>query len=325
MKKAWSFVGAGALLGVGVLGSPVLAGPNNLVRPVGDPRPNLSLHGADAFSIGGGGAAAQENGGAAPTAAADGGYALSGPYFLRSADPEPLGEAELKFVYGYTNNGDDDDETDEHEIEFVLEWGMAQNVEFILEVPFQIGDGRVDGNGDITALGFHVRHWEENGWLPAFATRHLVRLPTGYHSDGVDYTGRGLLTWTLAPNAWRLHFNPFLTSKNGNFDDEDEDWWSWDGDDEGGEQRHFLWGAAIGFDFQLTDNMVFIVDYQNLSSESEGHRNQHVLELGGEWEFAEHQKLGWQTEFGIDGDEAGADFGARLSYILEICLPGLGG
>jgi len=319
MKKAWSFVGTGVLFGVGVLGSPASAGPNGLVQPARDGAPKLSLRSGDAFSATGGGLFAQDNGGGAPVAVEEG-HDLTGPYFLRSADPEPLGEAELKFIYGFKSQAD---ESDEHEFELVFEWGFAKNLEFILEWPVQLGDGRVEGNGDIEEFGLHIRHWEESGLLPAFATRHLIRIPTGYHSDGVDYTARGLFTWTLAPNAWRLHFNPFLTSKNGNFDDENDDDW-WFGNEEG-EERHFLWGAAIGFDWQLTDNMVLIMDYQNLSSADEGVRNQHALELGGEWEFAEHQKLGWQTEFGLDGDDHGTDFGARLSYILELGLPGLGG
>lgn len=231
---------------------------------------------------------------------------LVGPYFLRSADPEPPGELELKFIYGYETSADES----EHEFEFVLEWGMAENHEFILEVPVTIGDGRIEGNGDITEFGFHTRFWEESDWLPAFAMRNLIRIPSGYHSDGVDYLGRGLFTKTFIPDTLRAHFNPFLKSVNGNLE-------------EG--ERHFQWGAAVGVDYRVNDDLVLIADYQNRSSELVGNRNDHILELGGDWEFAEDQTLGFSTTFGLDGDESGADWSFRISYIIELDAPRLDG
>jgi len=229
------------------------------------------------------------------------GWTLDGPYFLRSADPLEPGELELKFIYGYEKEENDE----EHEIEFVVEWGMMEDIEFILEIPVEVGDGRVEGNGDITQLGLHIRHWNEDGWMPAFATRHLVRIPTGYRSDGVDYLARGLLTKTLIPDQMRLHLNPWLKSVNGNMEEGD---------------RHFLWGVAIGLDYRANDDLLFIVDYHNRVSEETGSRNQHSIELGADWEFAENNLLAFQTEFEIDGDESGPDFSARISYILEMDL-----
>lgn len=233
------------------------------------------------------------------------GWVLSGPYFLRSADPEEPGELELKFIYGF-ELGDADEE--EHEFEFVLEWGMAQNWEFIFEVPVELGEGKVEGNGDIGVLGFHTKFWDEDGWMPAFAMRNLVRLPTGYHSDGVDYTARGLFTKTLIPGSMRLHFNPFMTSVNGNLEE--------------GERR-FQWGAAIGVGYRMNDDLLLIADYQVRSSEEEGSRNNHTLELGADWTFAPHQKLAFETEFELDGDGNGSNWGAHISYIFSIDAPRL--
>jgi hypothetical protein len=227
------------------------------------------------------------------------GWTLDGPYFLRSADPLEAGELEFKFIYGYEKEEDEE----EHEIEFVVEWGMMEDIEFILEMPIEVGEGRVEGNGDITQLGFHIRHWEEDGWMPAFATRHLFRIPTGYRSDGVDYLARGLFTKTLIADQLRLHLNPWLKSVNGNMEEGD---------------RHFLWGVAIGCDYRVNDDLLFILDYHNRVSEEEGYRNHHSIELGADWEFAENNLLAFQTEFEIDGDESGPDFSARISYILEL-------
>jgi len=235
---------------------------------------------------------AQNGGGEAET-----GYTLSGPYYLRSADPEETGEMEFKFIYSY---GHEADEEEEHEFEFEFEWGIAENWEFIFEVPFIVGNGEVEGNGDAT-LGLHTRLWNEDGWIPAFAVRNMFRIPTGYHGQDWDYTLRGLFTWTLN-DAWRLHFNPYLATNN------DAD----DGD------RNFLYGGAIGFDWRYSDDLILIADYQYRRSMEKEDDENHVIELGADWEFADDQMLGFGLTFGVEGDDGCEDFGISLSYILEI-------
>ena len=268
---------------VGMLVFPVLA--------AGDTGTSLSLRGMGEelglrFQDGGGG-----GGGVDMT--------LTGPYFLRSADSEEVGEIELKFIYGFEK----EDDGEGHEFEFVLEWGVTEDIEFILEIPFVLSDGKVEGNGDLAEFGFHLNHFDEVGGHPAVATRHLIRIPTGYHSDGIDYYGRALFTWTLVPDSMRLHLNPFLKSINGNLEED---------------TRRFQWGAAIGIDYWATDNLRLVADYKNFSSESYGVGNQHSIELGADWEIADGQTIGLQTEFGIDGDDEGADFGFRIAYIADI-------
>lgn len=277
------------------------------------PDASLSLRGTYAFADGAAShrsiqaatAAGSQESTTVTTSEEDEGWTLDGPYFLRSADPLEAGELELKFIYGFETSSD---EGDEHEVEFVLEWGMIEDIEFILEVPVTLGEGKVEGNGDIAEFGFHTRFWRESGWVPAFAMRNLIRIPTGYESDGVDYIGRGLLTKTIVPDTMRLHFNPFLKSINGNLEED---------------TRRFQWGAVIGVDYRVSDDLVLIADYQNRSSEEEGVRNQHGLELGADWEFAPEQILAFQTEFGLDGDSHGTDFGFRISYIIELPAPRL--
>ena len=268
---------------VGMLAFPVLA--------AGDIGTSLSLRGMGEelglrFQEGGGGGG-------------DVDMTLSGPYFLRSADPEEAGEIELKFIYGFEKL----DDGEGHEFELELEWGLTEDLEFILSVPFVLGEGEVEGNGDITEFGFHVRHHGEANGHPAVATRHLIRIPTGHESDGIDYTGRALFTWTLVSDSLRLHLNPFLKSINGNLEED---------------TRRFQWGAAIGIDYWATDNLRLVADYKNFSSESYGVGNQHSIELGADWEIGEGRTIGLQTEFGIDGDDYGADFGVRIAYIAEI-------
>lgn len=177
-----------------------------------------------------------------------------------------------------------------------------ENHELIFEVPFQIGDGRVDGNGDLT-VGWHWRLWDEQDWIPAFALRNFVRIPTGIGSSGVDYEIRGLLTHTLIPGSTRLHLNLFAKSVNG---DNEED------------AEPFQYGAAIGVDHRLSDHLLFITDYIYHSEETEDAvRANHAAEFGLDWEFAEHQKLGVSFLVGLDGDDDGPGYGAEISYMIS--------
>ncbi|MCB0074673.1 MAG: hypothetical protein KDE20_24575, partial [Caldilineaceae bacterium] len=211
---------------------------------------------------------------------------LAGPYEMRSADPEEYGVLEVKNIFGWsTTRG----ESDEFEYEFEVEWGCAENHELIFEVPVELGDGRVDGNGD-AEFGWHWRLWKEQDWLPAFAMRNFVRVPTGIESSGVDYEWIGLITKSIIPGALRFDANPYIKSVNG---DNEED------------ARHFLWGARVGLDWQVHPGLVLVALYRYEAGELEGTRDNHSLQVGGEWEFAEHQELGFSGLVGLDGDANG--------------------
>ena len=228
------------------------------------------------------------------------GWNLSGPYFLRSADPEPVGQIDVRFIYGYATASE---KSDTHDFGLEIEWGISEGLGFIFESGVELGNGDVKGNGDIT-IGFHTKFWDEDGLLPAFAMRNHGRFPTGYHdSSGVDYIGRGLFTWTLMPDKLRLHFNPFLKSINGNL---------------GHDGTHFRWGAAVGFDCRMSDDLLMTLAYKHETSETEGNRNSHSVEWGADWKFASNQKLGLAAELGLDGDDDGSNFEFRISYILII-------
>lgn len=222
-----------------------------------------------------------------------------GPVRMRSADPEPPGEFEIKNKIGYGTSSDGTDDDVEYELE--LEWGFAPNHELIFEVPVEMGDGGVDGNADIT-LGWHWRLWKEQDWIPAFALRNYLRVPSGYHSSGVDWEMRGLLTKSIIPDKWRLHLNPFFKLANG---DNVED------------VRHFQWGFIVGTDYRITDNLTFNFDYVHETSEEDGHRNQHSLEFGLDWKIDEHNGIGFVTRNTLDGDGIGENWGFTISYVYS--------
>ncbi len=239
------------------------------------------------------------------TVQAEDGLTLSGPYYLRSAYPESPGEMELKFNFGYEKESNGGEE--KYEFEFVLEWGIADNWEFIFEMPFEIFEGNVQGNGDVAEFGFHTFLMEEaDGW-PAVGMRNLVRVPTGHDSDGWDYMFRLLLTTTLDDNM-HLHINPYATAINGNL---------------GHHDRNFLWGVAIGIDYRYSDDLLLVASYIHAQSEQKGVSNQHTIELGADWDLGDDQMLGIKTAFEVDGDSHEENFSFEVSYIFELEAPTL--
>lgn len=233
------------------------------------------------------------------TAMSEESWEISGPVFLRSADPETPGEVVIKniFEWATTKEGGSDD----FEYELEVEWGVVEDHELIFEVPFELGDGRVDGNGDLT-LGWHWRLWKESDGWPAFGMRNYVRIPTGIGSSGVDYELRGLFTKTVIPETMRLHLNPFAATINGNNDED---------------ARPFHWGTAVGFDYRLSDDVLLIGDYIYSNGEEEQTRDNHEAELGIDWTIAPNQELGLAVEGSLDGDSNGPTFGAKISYMIS--------
>ncbi len=242
-------------------------------------------------------------------------WEIEGPIFLRSADPEETGEIVIKNNSTYTTSSDGTD--DDWEYEFEIEWGVVENHELIFELPINLGDGDVEGNGDAT-IGWHWRLWEEQDEWPAFAVRSYIRIPSGYHSEGVDGEIRGLLTKTIVPGKFRIHANPFMRTLNGDPEgvEEGNEGWNWCRY-EREDRRHFQWGAALGGDYWLTDDLLFVADYVHESAEDTGTRNQHWVEADVDWYFAEDQILSVATMATLDGDSEGPNWGLMFSYILE--------
>lgn len=247
-----------------------------------------------------------------------------GPVDMRSTSPTPVGELEWKNIFGWSTsrNGEDDD----WEYELELEYGLVENHELLFAIPVEIGDGEVEDNADIT-LGWHWKLTDEEGWMPSLGMRNFFTLPSGVHSEGVDYRWVGLITKSMTDTA-NLHVNPFLEVIDICDSDDDDDgedffglnwdngngWGGWDdGDDERGD---FVWGAIVGADYAVSDDLLLVWDYIWRSGDVEGLHDQHEFQAGFEWAFAEHQKLAMTTNVGLDGDGEGEALGAEFSYII---------
>jgi hypothetical protein len=259
-----------------------------------------------------------DDGGEVPTTSfAESSWEIQGPISLRSADPTPPGVLRIKNTFGWVttdnDDGDDDDfffgDDDDHDgddddhfvYELVVEWGIAQDHVLLFELPFELGDGRVDGNGDLT-VGWHWRLWEEHDGMPAFAMRNSLRFPTGVDSNGVDYEWKGLITHTLIHEQTRAHVNPFVRW----VDDENHEY----ADD-------FQWGALVGIDHKLRDDLLLIVDYKYSYGEYEESEDHHAAEIGLDWTIASNQVIGIAAEFALDDNDHAPEFGARVSYVYS--------
>lgn len=226
-------------------------------------------------------------------------YGIGGPWRLRSADAVQPGQLsirnELNWITGVPSG---DDETF---YGLSIDYGIAPMHHVTLELPVEIGDGAVTGNGDFR-LGWHWQLMKEEDWKPSFAIRNYVRIPSGHESSGVDYELRGLFSKSVSDRV-RVHFGPFLESVNGNNIED---------------ARHFQWGAAIGSDWRITDTLDMVIDYVHESSDLDHFRNQHSLDLGFIWEIKPNHKIGINGRCGLDGDDVNGNWGAGIFYTIAL-------
>ncbi|OWY70798.1 hypothetical protein B7486_14440 [cyanobacterium TDX16] len=244
--------------------------------------------------------------GATPDPYASRAYGIGGPWRLRSADALRPGQLSIRNEMTWTTGLESGD--DETRYGLSIDYGIAPMHHVTLELPVDIGDGAVTGNGDFR-LGWHWQLLKEDDWKPSFALRNYIRVPSGYESSGVDYELRALFSKSVADHV-RVHIAPFLESING---DNTED------------VRHFQWGAAIGSDWKITDTLDIVVDYVHETSNETGIRNQHSLDAGVIWEVAPNHKIGISGSAGLDGDGVNGDWGAGIFYTIAFDgLPHLG-
>lgn len=236
---------------------------------------------------------------------------IDAPVRLRAADPQEPCTVQLlqTFDWSTASDGTDDDITSVSRIE----WGFLPNHELNLSVPVRLGDGAVEGNADIT-IGHKWRLWSEKDWLPSFAILNELRVPNGYRSQGVDWTLTGLITKSIVPDKLRVHANPFLKSVNGENLVRGREVPRWARSKHDIDPRHFQWGFVIGADYKINECLIVTADYIHETSNIYGWRNQHTVEQGVEWRFAENQTLGAAAYLSLDSDHLGPNTGLRFNY-----------
>lgn len=199
-------------------------------------------------------------------------------------------------AYGLGKSSNDDAFGLEGEIRYTLKGSeFLNNMQLNLAVPLELGDGRVDGNGDVT-LGWRQRWVKGTDTTPTLSTLADVRVPTWDSSSGVD----GMLTGVIAQElgCGTLYFNAFAKSANG---DNIED------------VRHFQWGFRTGYKWRVCEPFSLIGAFVNQSSEQVGHGNLNVLELAGEYQVSDHLIIGPGIHIGLDRHDETPNFGAGIT------------
>lgn len=214
---------------------------------------------------------------------------------------------------------------DDFKITPSVKYGITDQINVELEVlPINLFDGTAingvdgsnDGTGDLNLKLFFQLVCEKD-LIPAVAVWSETRIPTGEGSEKMDQTFHLNLTKTVCKNV-RWHFQNYIRSANGARGDGDRDW-GWNdpwyyrdrrhGDEEGiGDRRHFQWGIGTGFDYQINECNLLVLNYMNRSSNYYGNANSNVLGAG----WVHHLSDKQQIMVGIDYDDNHGDAeGAR--------------
>lgn len=220
---------------------------------------------------------------------------------LEDGQPGDPGSIELQVQTGWqTSSGEHDPFSLLNELQFNLDGSeFLRNTQLTLGVPVEMGLGGVDGNADLE-FGWQQRWIKEDGNMPTIATLAQMRIPSGYHSSGVDGTLTGIIAKDLGPGT--MYLNAFATTANG---------------DNIEELRHFQWGFRGGYKWRISEEWAFIADYLNQSSEEEGHANTNALEMSGEWHVNEHLTIGPGIIIGLDDNEETPNFGAGMRMMIS--------
>jgi len=215
---------------------------------------------------------------------------------LEDGQPGEPGHFELQFDFGWqTASGEHDPVLFTPELKFTLDGcEFLQNTKLTLSAPAVFGLGRVRGNADLE-LGWQQRWLTEDGPVPTLATLAEIRLPSGYHSSGVDGTLTGIVAKEVGPGT--LYLNAFATTANGHNADD---------------LRHFQWGLRAGYKWRISDDLALIGDYVHEVSEEEGHGDINLLEVSGQWRINEQITIGPGVFMGLDDNEETPNFGAGL-------------
>jgi hypothetical protein len=235
---------------------------------------------------------------------------------LEDGQPGQRGELQINYFNGWqTTSHQSDPWLMLMEIEFSPKgegsW-LLGNAKFGIDVPFEIGNGAVDGNGDVTLIWKQrlTEEQEGGGSIPTMTIENELRLPSGYQSSGVDWTLQGVVAKEAGPGTAVL--NAFLKSANGHNNLESASWWGQVTGESSDELEHFQWGFRLGYKWRLTDSFAIVSDYINQNSAVSGNRNQNMGEVAVEWRVNDHLTIGPGTMFGLDGAEDTLHFGAGV-------------
>ncbi len=233
---------------------------------------------------------------------------------LEDGQPGAPGEIQLQVDAGWETRSNEHDEFQlRPEIQWTPENGeFWRNLQFTLAVPMDLGNGAVDGNADLN-FGWQQRWVKEEGLMPTMSTLAEIRIPSGYHSAGVDGRLTGIVAKDVGPGT--LYLNVWMETVNGNNFDIGQETTFLGFTQEGEGIRHFRWGSRLGYKWRINDTFSLIADVRNESSEQKGVGDIDAFELSGEWHVNERITIGPGIIVGLDGHDETPDFGAGIRFL----------
>lgn len=229
---------------------------------------------------------------------------------IREANPNTVKgewEVEAEMFWETRSNGRDD--------KFFMEQSVRYGVtnDFFVELGVlqpNLGDGGDQGNGDLELTLFYRVLKEVPGEdTPSIAGYLNARFPTGDGSRNTDVTAGGIITKSLGGN-WRAHFQSYVRSANGGSSDyEDFD------------RRDVQFGFGPGFDYEINEKTLLLVNYLNKSGDKHGWHNNNILELGASHQIAQSEKCNQHikaaVDIGLDGQDETPNCGAKFLWVIS--------
>lgn len=239
---------------------------------------------------------------------------LKVPLYMDDAIPVPAGHVDLRFRLEWAEDPDGDvdslddlDEAGEFVFGTSLYYGIADQAQLSIDLPFVVGDGRdkegsargFAGNGDAT-VGLLFQVAEQSDTSPAIALQTNARFRTGYRSSPLDAQFRLLIT-NEYDSGIRSHLNLSTETQQGHFSR-----WNWE--------------AVIGADGPLGAGgaVRWIADYAHRNNEHNNGGNSNYLELGTEWNMDNGHTLGMAAQIGLDDHDETSDFGVRAMWVVPV-------
>jgi hypothetical protein len=249
---------------------------------------------------------------------------------VREANPD-VGKDEFMFewrtFWGTRSDGSDDDVA----MLLSLTYGVTDDFGVELDVmPMNVGDGGDQGNGDL-AVAVLYRFVREQDRIPAIAGWADMRIPSGDGSSRVDASFNVSATKSLTSKI-RVNVGGGVETLNGARGDDGGFERSGEfarerlrarlrpfdlplplevaeltrsvrhllGEGEPG-RRSFRWNVGVGVDYAFTEDTIGVLNYFHRSSEEEGLRNQHLLEVGCSHHLGNRHVIKFALDVGLTG------------------------
>jgi hypothetical protein len=188
-----------------------------------------------------------------------------------------------------------------------LLYGITDDMNLEVTVAEPMGYGG-EGVGELGLRLFNT-FWHEGEILPAFGGAAQLRIPTGFGSSNVDGVFTGTLTKTLC-SKFRANFQGQVAVASGA-----------QGQNPVANRRPFQWSVGPGFDYQLCDNTLVLLNYLQKSSDYDGQHNNNIMEAGVVHSFPKtgmfKHTIKAAVDWTLDGQATTPNFAAKLLWAVD--------